>query len=211
MSSKQRILVMLLAAGLVAGCDVIKPELLGESIGVARDAAVDGAAIDAYQPELGNLIANPDFEAQGTSGWTTNGGNGTITLATAGARTGVYGLRVAMRSGVWNGPAVVLTAKVRRGKHYVARAWARLAGPGTDSFAVAIRHTCSEDGQHFNQQTTRQVVTAPDNATWVQPSSSFIVVNSPTCTLAEVLMYVETSATVAPFYVDDVDLVEVVP
>ncbi len=218
-----QIALMALSASLLSlpssGCNAIKPDLLFDASGPARDAtgqdAQDGTALDAslsdaYTPAVGNLISNSGFELQGTSGWTTNGA-GTITLSTATAHTGTHSLLMTARQGEWNGPSVVLTANVRPGRHYVMNAFVRRVAPGSDEYGLSVRHTCGEDGRHFNEQTTRTLAVAPNNAAWVQPTTSFVVVNTRDCTLAEVLVYFETTANMADFFVDDMEVTEVFP
>jgi hypothetical protein len=211
MVSNQIIVMALLLSLLSSGCSVIKPDLLIDSSGPAQDAtAQDATADDAYTPAVGNLISNSGFEVEGTTGWTTNG-DGTIALSTATAHTGTHSLSMSARGGEWNGPAVVLTASVRPGRHYTMSAFVRRAAAGSDEYGLSIRHTCGEDGRHFNEQVTRTLVVASDNATWVQPSSSFVVINDRICTLAEVMIYVETTIGNASFFIDDLEVNEVFP
>jgi arabinoxylan arabinofuranohydrolase len=210
-----RIVVVATSASLVflaltSGCNIIKPDLLSDASGAPEDARGLDAPPDAYVPSVGNLVGNPGLESEGMMGWVNNGG-GTLTVATDTAHTGTKSLLMSARAGVWNGPAVALTAKVRPGKHYSMAVWARLAAAGTDTFEVSMRHICAEDGQHFNQMTTRTAAPAADNATWVQPTGSFFVTDSPSCTLIEVLVYVETTTNKVDFYVDDLDVQEIAP
>jgi len=222
-----RVAVAALASWLAAGCNVIKPDLLSGATDDAsnmmkpspdaspQDAAVD-APPDAYVPASGNLVPNPGFEQMGTTGW-TNSGHGTIGLSSGSGHSGTKCLLTTERTANWNGPAAVMTAKLRPGRKYAMTAFARLMVAGNEGFNVSLRTTCTETGQHFNDQTSQQPATVTDNATWAQPSSTFTLPPEAGCTLTEVLIYVETTTDLTPatnypaFYVDDLEVTEVYP
>jgi len=218
-------LVVALAALLAAGCNVIKPDLLPEvpdagsmmmpSGDAGKDASTPDAPPDAYVPETGNLAPNPGFEQMGITGW-TNSGHGTIGLSSGSGHTGTKCLLTTERTSNWNGPAAVMTAKVRPGRKYAMTAFARLMTDGSEGFNVSLRTTCTETGQHFNDQTSQHPVLVTDT-NWVQPASTFTLPSEADCTLTEVLIYVETTTDLTPstsypaFYVDDLEVTEVFP
>jgi endo-1,4-beta-xylanase len=224
-----RCAIISLAGGTLVACNVIKPDLLDDASPMAARPPADAFVLppvdassapdappDAYVPEIGNLVVNAGFEQQGTTGWTTSG-HGTIGLATTAAHTGTRSLLTTDRTAVWNGPATAITNKVRAGRSYTMSAFTRLMDAGTESFYLSMRHTCAEDGQHFNEQTTRTMATAPDELTWAQPITTFTIAAAADCTLTEVLVYVETITDLSPatsypaFYLDDIVVTEDTP
>lgn len=223
-----RVIVVALAALLAGGCNVIKPDLLPDvpddapmmmkpsDDALLHDAMSIDAPPDAYVPASGNLVPNPGFELMETTGW-TNSGHGTIGLSSGSGHTGTKCLLTTERTANWNGPAAVMTAKVRPGRKYAMTAFARLMVAGSEGFNVSLRTTCAETGQHFNDQTSQHAATVTDNITWAQPNSTFTLPSEPACTLTEVLIYVETTTDLSPstsypaFYVDDLEVTEVFP
>jgi len=219
----QAIVIAAVAGGLGGGCDVIKPELLVADAApmMGSPAPVDAAIPrdapelppDAYQPAIGNLVTNADFEAQGKTGWITDGA-GVIDLSTGNAHAGAHCLVTTERTDYWQGPATAITTKVRPGRKYAMSVFVRLMAAGSEGFNLSLRHTCQ---QQFNIQTDRQTAVATDNTTWVQPTSTFTVAPAATCTLTEVLVYVETATKLTAgsaypsFYIDDIDVSEVSP
>jgi endo-1,4-beta-xylanase len=213
------------AGAALAGCDVIKPDLLADAAPILSapppDATIphDSAAPppDAYQPTMGNLVANPDFETQDKVGWITDGG-GTIGVSTTNAHGGTKSLLTTERKDDWQGPATPITTKVRPGRKYEMSVFVRLMAAGTEGFNISLRHTCAEDSmQRFNEQTSQHPAMAMDGTTWVEPTSTFTVATADHCTLSEVLVYVETTtkladgATYPSFYIDDIQVTEVYP
>ena len=203
---------IIMAVAAITGCTVIKEDLLGPSD--ARidakpgEAAID-APSDAYVPFAGNLASNPDLENNSTQGWSTNGGSAVVAVSTAQAHAGTHSLLTNTRQGKWNGPAITLTATIRPGKMYSASAWVRLMATGTDKVAISTKHMCIESAgtEMFNSQTNRVLANATETA-WVQPTSTFTVASSATCTLSLFQVYVESEAILDAFYVDDIEIRE---
>jgi Carbohydrate binding domain len=188
-------------ASLLAGCNIIDSSLLnsGRDAATPHDAIIDGdsdAPLDAYAPFAGNLVTNPGFES-GSTNWANDGG-GTIGLSTVETHTGTNSLATTARTGLWNGPAQSLLAKIRPGKQYTASVYARLVSPltapGPDSFMLSIKFDCLEiTGDQFNTDNLRTPAPASDNTVWVHPTSMFMAPNKVGCTLTQFQIYVETT------------------
>jgi endo-1,4-beta-xylanase len=158
-----------------------------------------------------NLVPNPGGE-QDAVGWTNNGGGATVSRTLVVAHTGVASLMVTNRSGNWNGPAVDLTASVERGKSYTAMIWIRQVAPATTSYFLSTRPNCMGEAMpRFNEMTTRTPAMATTDTDWVLAQSKFTVNNDNMCNLTSFEVYVETSADMANFYLDDTSVTEVPP
>ncbi|MCD9022439.1 carbohydrate binding domain-containing protein [Cohnella silvisoli] len=156
-------------------------------------------AVDGFNEYTGsNLLANPGFES-GTTSWSVGSG-GTFTADSVNKRTGTNGGKISGRPSLWSSPAQdvtsVLTANGRG--YYNLSGWVKLAS-GTDKAQIAI--LISDDlGIHWVSTDYKMM----GSSEWTQ--SSKICNITWTGRLKSASLYVQTEASLADLYLDDLVL-----
>ena len=177
---------------------------------------VDAGASDAA-PDPGpvNLITNPDFES-GFSPWTAAFG-GVMSTTIDQAHTGSQSGRVNSRSAAYQGAHYNLTSAVTPGATYTVTAFGRIDGssapvPASNaSLILTARIKCLGLTERYH---TIKALTGNDT-TWTELSGSLPVPSVPTgtptassCTVTEILVYLEGPPAGFTIYIDDVSAFE---
>jgi hypothetical protein len=158
----------------------------------------DAALSDGAVPPVQNLISNPDFESS-IAPWTAAFG-GTLAVSAEQARSGLQSAKLSGRTENYQGAHYDVTDSVTPGAQYTLTAFARIAGAtATATVKSTARVKCSGFGDQY--LTIRQL-TANDSS-WTEVTGTLTV---PTCTLIEVLVYVEGPPAAYDMYVDDVSM-----
>jgi hypothetical protein len=150
---------------------------------------------------LVNLLSDPGFEG-GHVGWLPFG-DSTILDAVGEGRDGTRCIHITERPSTFSGPgSPALQTLVDPDRRYRAEAWVRMESDA-DTVGISLKSTCSQDAAPTYTQLTSA---AADAADWTFLSGEFSVPTAATCTLTELLFYIEGPEPINAFYVDDVGL-----
>jgi hypothetical protein len=176
---------------------------------------LDAGASDATPPGPVNLISNPDFES-GFAPWTAAFG-GTMGATIDQAHTGAQSGRVTQRTQAYQGAHYNLTGLVTPGKTYAVTAFGRLDGSAAPSpapsatMALTAKITCLGVAPQYR---TIKTLTGNDSS-WTELNGPLVVPSVPSgaptstsCTVTELLMYLEGPPAGFTIYIDDVSVIE---
>jgi hypothetical protein len=150
------------------------------------------------QPQAGNLISDPSFEAGHTS-W-TGFGRSTILDVSTGARTGQKCIASGNRTESWEGPSYDAIVVAQPTKSYQMEAWLRLdVGAAQQTVNLSLKAACV--GVEPTYTPLSSIVASPE---WTAVRGAFTV---PDCTLQELRPYFEGPTPETVVYLDDVSLV----
>ena len=172
--------------------------------------SLDAGASDAADPGPVNLISNPDFEL-GFAPWTAAFG-GTMAATIDQAHTGSQSGRVTGRTQTYQGAHYNLTSAVTPGAAYTVTAFGRISGSSPNApLILTARIKCLGIAEQYR---TIRSLTGNDT-TWTELTGPLVVPSVPTgtptsssCTLTELLVYMEGPAAGFTIYIDDVSVIE---
>jgi hypothetical protein len=148
-----------------------------------------------------NLLSDPGFEG-GHEGWLPFG-DSTILDVDGEGRDGSRCIHVTERPSTFSGPgSPALEALVEPERRYRAEAWVRME-TDADTVGISLKSFCTQDTAPTYTQLTSAAASAAD---WTFLSGEFSVAAAATCTLTELLFYIEGPDPINAFYVDDVGL-----
>jgi hypothetical protein len=151
---------------------------------------------------LVNLLSDPGFEG-GHEGWVPFGDNPDILDVEGQGRDGSRCIFVTNRTATYSGAgSPVLQSLLEPGRRYRAEAWVRMEDDA-DTVGITLKAVCTEEAAPTYTQLTTAAATSTD---WTFLSGQFTVASAATCTLTELLFYIEGPDPINAFYVDDVGL-----
>jgi hypothetical protein len=151
--------------------------------------------------ELVNLLSDPGFEG-GHQGWLPFG-DSTILDVDGEGREGTRCIHITERPSTFSGPgSPLLQTLVDPDRRYRADAWVRMESDA-DTVGISLKSFCAEDTAATYTQLTSAAANAAD---WTFLSGEFSVPSAATCTLNELIFYIEGPDPINAFYVDDVGL-----
>jgi endo-1,4-beta-xylanase len=158
----------------------------------------DAALADGGEQPIENLISNSDFES-GILPWTAAFG-GVLSVTTEQAHGGLQSAKVTGRTADYQGAHFDVTDFVTPGSSYTLTAFARIAGASpTASVKTTARIKCATLTDEYRPIRN---LTANDSS-WTELTGTLAV---PSCTLIELLVYVEGPPAAYDLYVDDVSM-----
>jgi hypothetical protein len=181
----------------------------GSNSGGSNNGGRSGAGGSDVSPgdggvELVNLLSDPGFEG-GHQGWLPFG-DSTILDVDGEGRDGTRCIHITERPSTFSGPgSPLLQTLVDPEQRYRAEAWVRMESDG-DTVGISLKSFCAEDTAATYTQLTSA---AADAADWTFLSGEFSVPSAATCTLTELIFYIEGPEPINSFYVDDVGLYRV--
>jgi hypothetical protein len=167
----------------------------GGGTGGSDVTPVDGGVVAV------NLLSDPGFEG-GHQGWIPFG-NSTILDVEGEGRDGSRCIHVTDRPSTFSGPgSPPLETLLEPDRRYRAEAWVRMQ-TAADTIGITLKSTCTENtAATYTQLTSAAAITAD----WTFLLGEFNVPSAATCTLTELLFYIEGPEPINAFYVDDVGL-----
>jgi GH35 family endo-1,4-beta-xylanase len=178
-----------------ASCTVSDVVLFLEGTSIGSDVFVDDVRL---VPPNNNLIANGTFEVD-AAGWQAWNGS-TLSASAAQARTGTQSLRATARPNANQFAVYNVTSVVSSDTTYAVSAWVFHTGAAADLVRLAAKLGCA-GGDTFPWLQNNAAV--PAN-TWTQLSGNLAIPAS--CTIADVVIFLEGTAPGSDVYVDDVTL-----
>ncbi len=171
---------------------------------------LDAGASDATPPGPVNLVSNPDFEL-GFSPWTAAFG-GTMAATIDQAHTGAQSGRVTGRTQTYQGAHYNLTSAITPGTAYTVSAFGRISGTSPNApLLLTARITCV--GVAVQYRTIRSAT--GNDTTWTELTGPLVVPSTPSgtptsssCTVTELLIYMEGPPAGFTIYIDDVSVIE---
>jgi type II secretory pathway pseudopilin PulG len=162
-----------------------------------------GSTLLNQAPGSRNLLVNGDLEA-GPAGWQPFG-TAALLVESGTVHEGAAALRVAGRIAPASGPGQDVTARLRNGVTYEARAWVRTSAPIGDNVRFFLFRRGSQSG----------AASAAFGSRWVWSGAWTELIGTVTPTwsgaLEEAHLRLETGATTADLLVDGASLREVAP
>jgi hypothetical protein len=150
---------------------------------------------------LVNLLSDPGFEG-GHEGWSPFG-DSTILDVNGEGRDGSRCIHVTDRPSTFSGPgSPLLETLLEPDRRYRAEAWVRMESTA-DTVGITLKSTCTENTLPTYTQLTSAAAVVAD---WTFLSGEFNVPSAATCTLTELLFYIEGPDPLYSFYVDDAGL-----
>jgi endo-1,4-beta-xylanase len=138
------------------------------------------------------------FEAH-TDGFAGRGGNEALTVSDEAAHEGSHALKVEGRTSSWHGPSLDITQMVTAGKEYTVSLWVKLIEPDTAQVTLSTQ-IGSGSGASYNNLQGKSLTQAGD---WVELRGTYRYL-----TTDFVSIYVESGASTASFFIDDVTIIE---
>jgi endo-1,4-beta-xylanase len=143
--------------------------------------------------------ASAGFESGTLEGWASRTGGETVANSTADAHSGTHSLLTTGRTLTFQGPAFNVTNVMFNGSRYAISLWAKLA-PGEPDAQLRV-------SLQRNAGTITTFHTVIDNTTvtadaWVRLQATFSMALANT----SATLYVESNASTASFYIDDVNI-----
>jgi len=149
-----------------------------------------------------NLLTNPGFERGNTSGWKTWGCS--LRAVQDPVRSGDYSVWVYNRTQNWQGPVHSVVGTMEHGKTYTISAWVKLDNAASARVAVTFMQM---DGRGIRYINVGSLIVS--DSQWTQVSGEFTL--NVVGTLEDIDVYFEGPAPGINFYLDDAELVELVP
>jgi len=145
------------------------------------------------------------FESGGLEGWAGRFGGEQLTNTTADAHTGTRSLLTANRGGAFNGPALNVTNVMFNGSRYRVELWAKLApAQAPAQLRVTLQRNLGSFPAQFIPVVNNTAVTSD---AWVMLAATF----DGTPANTGLILYVESAAGTAPFYIDDFKVTFIAP
>jgi endo-1,4-beta-xylanase len=160
-----------------------------------------------HQNEAAVIVLN-DFEDGTTQSWVPRGDGVTLTNVTEAAQSGLRSLKTTGRTATWQGPSLDVMALLQRDTVYQIKASVRLVS-GQSPCTVKLtmeRMVAGETSPNYDTV----VSSASDGVTdagWVTLQGSYRYSTD----VSRLLLYVESSIDVSEYYLDDVQIAELVP
>ena len=149
-----------------------------------------------------NLLTNPGFENGNTSGWKTWGCS--LRAVRDPVHSGDYSVWVYNRTQNWQGPVHSVIGKMEQGKTYTISAWVKLDNAASGRVAVTFMQMDGRGVRYINVSSS-----SVSDSRWTQVSGEFTL--DVVGTLEDMDVYFEGPAPGINFYLDDAELVELVP
>jgi hypothetical protein len=180
-----------------------EPPATTEEEVTSAPAASSSAEVTSDSPYGPNLITNPGFEGDSTTGWMAFGSS-TISAENTYSHSGIYSGFATGRTATWNGIAVDLLATADAATTYHVEASVRIAGAASDTVKLTFAFNCNNAGATYLDGASGTA----SNTAWTNLSGE---VTLPVCatTVTQLTFYVQGPATGIDIYVDDVSVREV--
>ncbi len=149
-----------------------------------------------------NLLTNPGFENGNTSGWKTWGCS--LRAVRDPVHSDDYSVWVYNRTQNWQGPVHSVIGKMEHGKTYTVSAWVKLDNAASAQVAVTFMQMDGRDVRYINVGSS-----SVSDSRWTQVSGEFTL--EVVGTLEDMDVYFEGPAPGINFYLDDAELLELVP
>jgi glucuronoarabinoxylan endo-1,4-beta-xylanase len=149
-----------------------------------------------------NLLTNPGFESGNTSGWKTWGCN--LRAVQNPVHSGDYSVLAYNRTQSWQGPVHSLVGTMEDGKTYTISAWAKLDNAASARVAVTFMQMDGRGVRYINVGSS-----IVSDGRWTQVAGEFTL--NVVGTLEDIDVYFEGPAPGINFYLDDAELIELVP
>ncbi len=149
-----------------------------------------------------NLLSNPGFERGNTSGWKTWGCS--LRAVQDPVRSGDYSVWVYNRTQNWQGPVHSVVGTMEDGKTYIVSAWVKLDNAASARVAVTFMQMDGRGIRYINVGSS-----IVSDGQWTQLSGEFTL--NVVGTLEDIDVYFEGPTPGINFYLDDAELVELVP
>jgi glucuronoarabinoxylan endo-1,4-beta-xylanase len=149
-----------------------------------------------------NLLINPGFESGNTSGWKTWGCS--LRAVQNPVRSGDYSVWVYNRTQNWQGPVHSIIGKMEHGKTYTVSAWVKLDNAASARVTVTFMQMDGRGTRYINAGSSNV-----SDSEWTKVSGEFAL--DVVGTLEDMDVYFEGPAPGINFYLDDAELVELVP
>jgi len=138
-----------------------------------------------------------DFETNTPEGWTSRTGTEVVSVTSADKHGGSFSLLTTNRTAAFRGPSFDVTNVMFNGSRYRVSVWAKLApGEAPGQLRVSLERRLGSALQTFHTVVPNTTVTADG---WVQLAATFDV----TLANTSLSLYVESSGSLASFYIDD--------
>ena len=144
------------------------------------------------------------FESATNEGWASRTGGETVAVSSADAHGGSFSLLTGNRSATYQGPNLDVTNVMFNGSRYKVSLWAKLA-PGEEPAQLRVSLQ-----RNAGTVTTYHTVIGDTNVTadaWVRLTTTYDVALAN----SSLFLYVESSSSLASFYIDDVQLTYLPP
>ncbi len=144
-----------------------------------------------------SIVAEYDFEKNGTQGWGPRGDGTKVATSAAAAHSGSLGLVASNRGANWHGSAIEMVNILKKGATYDFNAWIRLGSkPGSPS---TLKFTMEEKAAGKTNWVTVAQVEVKDDS-WVQVSGTY----SFSTAMDSLTLYAESSSASDVIYTDDI-------
>jgi endo-1,4-beta-xylanase len=162
---------------------------------------IDGFSITQLAPPPGapgnTEGAMADFETNTPEGWTSRTGTEVVSVTSADKHGGNFSLLTTGRTAAFRGPSFDVTNAMFNGSRYRVSVWAKLApGEAPSQLRVSLERRLGTALQTFHTVVPNTPVTADG---WVQLAATVDV----TLANTSLALYVESSGSLASFYIDD--------
>lgn len=183
-------------------------ELYIQSDSATGSFYIDDFSITEISPPPGgpqdNSGITTTFEDDKLDGWTPRIGDETLTVTTAAAHNGLYGLSVSGRQHPYDGAAISVTNKMYNGSQYQVTVWAKLA-PGESPALLRVSLQVTLGGVASYHTIVNNTSVSADG--WTELTATYnMAYNYDSASL-----YVESDSGTPSYYIDDFSLVYIPP